>query len=283
MPETITRFAPSPTGYLHLGHVHAAKVAHDLAREYQGRFLLRFEDIDHTRTRPEYYSAMEEDLRWLGLGWDGPALRQSTRTAAYDAALDRLKEQGAVYPCFCTRREIEEEVARITNAPHGPEGALYPGTCRRLSAAEREAKLASGIQPAWRLDAPFAADLAGPLFFHDLRHGRVPVDSGLLGDVVLARKDIGTSYHLAVVTDDAFQQVTHVTRGEDLLPSTHVHRLLQTLLGFPEPAYLHHSLVLDENGVRLAKRHGALSIRHLREEGKTPQTIRGMLPLSYYR
>lgn len=279
MPDTVTRFAPSPTGYLHLGHVHAAKVAHDLAREKGGRFLLRFEDIDHTRTRPEYYGAMENDLRWLGLGWDGMAIRQSARTAAYDAELDRLKKMGAVYPCFCTRREIEEEVARITNAPHGPEGALYPGTCRRLTASERDAKLASGCLPAWRLDASQAGALTGPLSFHDLKHGHLPVIPGLLGDVVLARKDIGTSYHLAVVTDDAFQEITHVTRGEDLLPSTHIHRLLQVLLGFPEPAYLHHSLVLDDNGVRLAKRHESLSIRHLRAKGETPQTILGMLPL----
>ncbi|QJE98633.1 tRNA glutamyl-Q(34) synthetase GluQRS [Luteolibacter luteus] len=280
MPEIVTRFAPSPTGYLHLGHVHAAKVAHDLARQDGGRFLLRFEDIDHTRTRPEYYDAMEEDLRWLGLAWDGAALRQSSRTAAYDAVLERLKEIGAVYPCFCTRREIEEEVARITNAPHGPEGALYPGTCRRLPLADREARIANGIQPAWRLDVSFAAGLTGPLSFHDLQHGRHHVDPGLLGDVVLARKDIGTSYHLAVTTDDAFQDVTHVTRGEDLLLATHVHRLLQALLGFPEPLYLHHSLVLDGNGVRLAKRNEALSIRHLKAAGNTPQTILAMLPLS---
>jgi glutamyl-Q tRNA(Asp) synthetase len=279
MPDTVTRFAPSPTGYLHLGHVLAAKVAHDLARQNGGRFLLRFEDIDHTRTRADYYAAMEEDLRWLGLDWDGAALRQSLRVSAYETALEDLKARGTVYPCFCTRRGIEEEIARITNAPHGPEGALYPGTCRRLSAEEREAKLATGAQPAWRLDASFATTLAGPLAFRDLKHGTLPVDPGLLGDVVLARKDIGTSYHLAVVVDDAFQGVSHVTRGEDLLPSTHVHRLLQALLGFPEPAYLHHSLVTDEHGVRLAKRNEALSIRHLREAGKTPQTILGMLPL----
>jgi len=280
MPETVTRFAPSPTGLLHLGHVYAAKVARDLARHDGGTFLLRFEDIDHTRTRPEYYRAMEEDLRWLGLDWDGEALRQSARVWAYDAALEQLKSLGAVYPCFCTRREIEDEVARMTNAPHGPEGALYPGTCRRLPEEERQAKLASGAQPAWRLDAILAAEIAGPLDFRDLKHGIHPVNAGLLGDVVLARKDIGTSYHLAVVVDDAFQQVTHVTRGEDLLPSTNVHRLLQALLGFPEPLYLHHTLVTDEKGVRLAKRHDALSVRHLRELGKTAETILGMLPLS---
>ena len=281
MSQNTTRFAPSPTGLLHLGHVYAAMVARDLARREGGKFLLRFEDIDHTRTRPEYYSAMEEDLRWLGLGWDGEAMRQSARVEAYDTALAALKEMQAVYPCFCTRREIEDEVARMTNAPHGPEGALYPGICRRLSDTERKERLAAGAQPAWRLDVAFASGLTGPLSFLDLKHGKLAVDPALLGDVVLARKDIGTSYHLAVVTDDAFQEVTHVTRGEDLLPSTHVHRLLQSLLGFPEPFYLHHGLVTDENGVRLAKRHDALSIRHLRDRGETAETILAMLPLSH--
>lgn len=277
MPAPTTRFAPSPTGRLHLGHVHAARVAHDLARSRGGRFLLRFEDIDHTRVREEYFGEIEQDLRWLGLGWDGVALRQSDRGAAYAAALDVLRRTGAVYPCFCTRREIEEEVARITGAPHGPEGALYPGTCRSLADGERQARLASAAQPAWRLDATRAAEIAGPLTFTDLRHGLHAVDPGLLGDVVLARKDIGTSYHLAVVVDDAFQQVSHVTRGEDLLPSTHVHRLLQALLGLPEPVYLHHELVTDDLGVRLAKRHDALSIRSLRDSGLDPAGVMNRL------
>lgn len=265
----VTRFAPSPTGLLHLGHSYAAKVAHDLAHSADGgRFLLRFEDIDHTRVRPEYYGQIEEDLHWLGLNWDGPALRQSDRAPAYAAALTRLQEMDAVYPCFCTRREIEEEIARMVSAPHGPEGALYPGLCRGIPAEESAARIAAGEQPAWRLDARRAADTTGALSFTDLRHGRIVVDPGLLGDVVLARKDIGTSYHLAVVVDDAFQAVTHVTRGEDLLPSTHVHRVLQTLLGLPEPRYLHHRLITDSQGVRLAKRADALSIKHLRESGK---------------
>lgn len=269
----VTRFAPSPTGLLHLGHAYAAKVAHDLAKAEGGRFLLRFEDIDHTRVRTDYYGQIEEDLRWLGLAWDGPALRQSDRAPAYAAALTRLQEMGAVYPCFCTRREIEEEIARMVSAPHGPEGALYPGLCRGIPAGESAARLAAGDQPAWRLDASRAVEMAGELSFTDLRHGRIRVDPGLLGDVVLARKDIGTSYHLAVVVDDAFQAVTHVTRGEDLLPSTHVHRLLQTLLGLPEPLYLHHHLVTDDQGVRLAKRADALSVRRLRESGREAGTL----------
>jgi glutamyl-Q tRNA(Asp) synthetase len=278
MPAPVTRFAPSPTGRLHLGHALAARVARDLARQSGGRFLLRFEDIDHTRVRPEFYTGIEEDLRWLGLDWDGPALRQSERTDAYAASLERLRRQGSVYPCFCTRREIEEEVTRMTGAPHGPEGALYPGTCRKLSPEDRDQRLAAGAQPAWRLDAARAREITGPLAFTDLRHGLHQVDPGLLGDVVLARKDIGTSYHLAVVVDDAFQRITHVTRGEDLLPSTHVHRLLQALLGLPEPLYLHHFLVTDEAGIRLAKRHDSLSIRALRDSGLVAAGVLKRLP-----
>lgn len=277
---TVTRFAPSPTGRLHLGHVHAAKVAHDLARRDQGRFLLRFEDIDHTRTRPEYRSGIEEDLRWLGLDWDGDSVEQSNRTAAYMEALEILKTAGLAYPCFCTRREIEAEVARMLHAPHGPEGALYPGTCRSLSPGQRDELLASGIAPAWRLDAGKAETQCGPRFFDDLRFGTIRVDPGLLGDVVLARKDIGTSYHLAVVVDDAWQEITHVTRGEDLLPSTHVHRVLQTLLALPVPLYLHHSLITDANGVRLAKRNDSLSIATLREQNRSSAEILSMLPES---
>lgn len=279
MPAPVTRFAPSPTGRLHLGHALAARVARDLARASDGVFLLRFEDIDHTRVRPEFYTGIEEDLRWLGLDWDGPALRQSDRADAYTAALDALQQQGSVYPCFCTRREIEEEVARMTGAPQGPEGPLYPGTCRRLSDEEAAHRLAAGVQPAWRLDATRASEITGSLSFTDLRHGIHPVAPDLLGDVVLARKDIGTSYHLAVVVDDAFQQITHVTRGEDLLPSTHVHRLLQSLLRLPEPLYLHHELVTDEKGVRLAKRHDSLSIRAMKVSGLDPAAVLKQLPV----
>lgn len=273
MPRIFTRFAPSPTGLLHLGHALAAKVAHHLAQESNGSFLLRFEDIDHTRVRPDYYTAIEADLRWLGLDWEGEALRQSTRGDAYAAALETLRLQGVAYPCFCTRREIEDEVARMTGAPHGPEGALYPGTCKALPAAVREARLREGAQAAWRLDAARVSELTGPLSFDDLRHGVHRVDPALLGDVVLARRDIGTSYHLAVVVDDAFQGITHITRGEDLLPATHVHRLLQAMLGLPEPRYMHHELVTDLRGVRLAKRHDALSLKSLREGGATPEEL----------
>ena len=269
-----TRFAPSPTGRLHLGHALAARVARDLARSQPGgRFLLRFEDIDAPRVRGEFYQEIETDLQWLGLTWDETPLRQTTRTAAYEAALKKLREKNLVYPCFCKRREIQNELANMAAAPHGPEGRVYPGTCRHLDETEREQKISAGLPHAWRLDSRMAASINGPLSFRDLRFGTIAVDPELLGDVVLARKDIGPAYHLAVVVDDAFQQITHVTRGEDLLPSTHVHRLLQKLLGLPEPVYLHHELVLDEQGKRLAKRHDALSIAALRESGLTPAQV----------
>lgn len=273
-----TRFAPSPTGRLHLGHVLAAQVAHDLARRQGGAFLLRHEDIDATRVRDHHYAEIEEDLRWLGFRWDEPPLRQTTRLEAYAAALARLRSMGVIYPCFCTRKDILDEISAMASAPQGPEGPLYPGICRRLDPETVRRKLAAGATPAWRLDSQLAASLAGPLSFTDLLHGTVGVRSGLLGDVVLSRKDIGAAYHLAVVVDDAFQNISHVTRGEDLLPSTHIHRTLQTLLGFPEPLYLHHRLVTDGSGRRLAKRHDALAIATLRERGCSPSDVLAMLP-----
>ncbi len=273
----LTRFAPSPTGRLHLGHVYAARVAHSLARESpEGQFLLRHEDIDGSRVREEFYDDTEADLKWLGLIWDDAPLRQTERLEAYEATLDELRDRELVYPCFCTRKEIQEEWSRMASAPQGPEGPVYPGTCLRLSPAERQAKLDAGLSHAWRLDSGKAAALAGPLAFQDLRHGIVPVRPELLGDVVLARKDIGTAYHLAVVIDDAFQKITHVTRGDDLLHSTHVHRLLQTLLGLPEPVYLHHRLMRDEEGKRLAKRADSKSIASLRAAGHSPEQVLAM-------
>jgi glutamyl-Q tRNA(Asp) synthetase len=272
--KVCTRFAPSPTGRLHLGHALAAKVAHDLAREApEGKFLLRFEDIDGPRVREAFYQGIEEDLRWLGWMWDGEPLRQTLRTKAYETALDALKAMDLVYPCFCTRREILAELAQMASAPQGPEGPIYPGTCRHLGETKREAKMKAGVAHSWRLDAAKAAARVGPLTFRDLRHGLMQVNPLLLGDVVLARKDIGTAYHLAVVVDDAFQEITHVTRGEDLLSSTHVHRVLQCLLELPEPLYLHHRLITDAAGQRLAKRNDSLSIAAMREAGKTPDEV----------
>ena len=274
-----TRFAPSPTGRLHLGHAYAALVAHDLARREEGRFLLRFEDIDHTRVRPEYYEGIEEDLRWLGIAWDDDPIRQSDRLGTYQGALGQLRERGVLYPCFCTRRDINEEISRIANAPHGPEGPLYPGTCRALGKSERADRIAAGESHAWRLDPTRAAECTGALSFEDDRLGSHRVDPALLGDVILARKDIATSYHLAVVVDDSAQGITHVTRGEDLLAATHVQRLLQGLLDFPAPRYLHHELIRDDAGQRLATRHDALALALLRESGLSPEEIRARLPL----
>ncbi|HEY7840183.1 MAG TPA: tRNA glutamyl-Q(34) synthetase GluQRS [Gammaproteobacteria bacterium] len=269
-----TRFAPSPTGRLHIGHAHSALLAQRSARSAGGRLLLRIEDIDSTRCRPEFESAILEDLAWLGIEWDGPPRRQSEHLPEYAAVLDRLKSMEVVYPCFCTRGEILAEIARAGQAPHGREGPVYPGTCRRLSVREREGRIASGTVHAFRLDAERAADLAGPLSFDDSAHGSVAVDPGLLGDVVLARRDIGTSYHVASVTDDALQGVSLIVRGDDLLEATHVHRLLQALLGYPEPAYHHHSLMTDEAGKRFAKRNRAVTIEELRRSGRSPAEVR---------
>jgi len=274
----LTRFAPSPTGRLHLGHAYAALVARELADRNHGACFLRFEDIDHTRVRPEFYAFIEEDLQWLGLTWEGEALRQSDRLENYTRALDRLRDREMIYPCFCNRRAIAEEIALMTNAPHGPEGPLYPGTCRTLDTDEQTTRIGQGHPHAWRLDSARAAQTCGELTFHDLLSGTRPVLPGELGDVVLARRDIATSYHLAVVVDDAEQGITLVTRGEDLLASSHVHRLLQVLLEYPEPRYLHHELIQDETGKRLATRDHALSLATLRESGVSAEAVLDRLP-----
>lgn len=285
MPIETTRFAPSPTGALHLGHALAAITAHDLARAAGGRFLLRIEDIDRARCRVEYEAAILEDLAWLGLSWDGAPLRQSERFAFYGAALDRLRERQLLYPCFCTRGEIAAELARMARAPHGPEGPVYPGTCRLLPEAERSARLSAGEACAWRLHVAAsvsALDGAG-LFFEESgrgpagEHGRVRVQPDVSGDVVLARKDLGIAYHLAVVLDDHAQGVTLVSRGEDLFAATHVQRLLQALLGLPAPRYHHHRLVRDDSGRRLAKRDRDLTLAVLRAAGVGPAEIRARL------
>ncbi len=263
----VTRFAPSPTGRLHAGHGYSALMAHDFARAREGRFLLRIEDIDRGRCRAAHVQAMLDDLRWLGIEWDGDIMFQSARMVIYADALDRLKAMGVVYPCFCTRADIAREIAASQSAPHGPDGPLYPGTCRGLPEAERAARLASEDH-AWRIDMGRAAALTGPLDWHDAAAGRVIADPLSLGDVVLARKDAGTSYHLAVTVDDAAQEVTDVVRGLDLFHATHVHRLLQALLGLPTPGYRHHPLLTDADGKRLAKRDGAPTLAAMRERGE---------------
>ncbi len=272
----VTRFAPSPTGLLHLGHAHSALFAWRAARRASGRFLLRIEDIDRGRCRPEFEAAIFEDLAWLGLTWEEPVRRQSAHFDDYRAALERLAARGLVYPCFCTRKEIQAEIARAGRAPHGPEGPLYPGLCRDLSADEGQSRIAGGESHALRLDLARALGSVGDLAWEDLGEGMIEATPEVLGDVVLARKDVPTSYHLAVTWDDALQGVTLVTRGADLLPATHVHRLLQALLDLPTPAWHHHALVEDESGRRLAKRHDALSIRALRAAGRSPAEVRAL-------
>jgi len=271
--SVISRFAPSPTGRLHLGHAFSALCAHDLARTRGGRFLLRIEDIDRARCRPEHVAGIYEDLRWLGLGWDGEPVFQSARLPLYQAALDRLKAAALVYPCFCTRAQIAAEIAASAAAPHGPDGPLYPGTCRGLDPGERAARIAAGEPHAWRLDIASAAVAAGPLAWEDATAGIVKAEPAIHGDVVLARKDTPTSYHLAVTVDDAAQAVTDVARGQDLFAATHVHRLLQALLGLPTPRYHHHRLLTAANGERLSKRAGSPTLAAMRAEGVDATTI----------
>jgi glutamyl-Q tRNA(Asp) synthetase len=315
-----TRFAPSPTGRLHLGHAYSAIQAHDFAREHGGTFTLRIEDIDGTRSRPDHVEAILRDLEWLGLAWDGEVVFQSQRLHLYEGALGRLRAMGLLYPCFCTRADI----AASLSAPHGPEAARYPGTCRGLAAPDLR-------RPhSWRLDVekalqflpgtgrgtaprsgvvegtpPSASEIpvgergplhqpaAGPpprsgeaLSWHDTHAGWVRADPLAHGDVILARKDAPASYHLAVTLDDAAQGITHVVRGVDLFAATHVHRLLQALLALPTPEYRHHPLLTGPDGTRLAKRHGAPSLDAMRLAGEDGRALadrlrQGLLPVGF--
>ena len=272
-PATVTRFAPSPTGLLHLGHALAAQVAWESAQAAGGTFLVRIEDIDLTRCRPAFEEAIFEDLAWLGFSWPGPVWRQSARLPIYAAALHQLEQRGVLYPCFCTRQEI----AAAVTAPQGEAAPVYPGTCRHRSREERTRRMEEGQPWAWRLDATLAMAITGPLSWQDALAGSQQADLSVLGDVVLARKDVATSYHLSVTVDDAAQGVTLVTRGEDLFDSTHVHRVLQALLGLPVPQWHHHRLICDESGKRLAKRDAARSLASLRASGLNPAEVRQLL------
>jgi glutamyl-Q tRNA(Asp) synthetase len=235
---------------------------------------LRIEDIDPVRCKPEFTESLFEDLHWLGLKWPEPVRRQSQHLSDYSAALDALREQGLIYPCFCTRRDIEREADNAVHAPHAEDiGAVYPGTCRNLSERMRADKRTQHGMANWRLDVAAAMRLTGPLFWHDRARGRVEAQPEIFGDVVLARKDVPTSYHLSVAVDDHLQGVTLVTRGEDLFTSTHVHRLLQALLGFETPEYYHHPLIVDALGRRYAKRDKSATLRDLRARGQTPEDI----------
>lgn len=282
--KPVFRFAPSPNGRLHLGHAYSALLNADFARRFGGRFLLRIEDIDITRCRPEFEAAIYDDLAWLGLNWEKPVRRQSEHFADYGAAFRRLKERGVVYPCFCTRRDIAQTIAcreaeSAQDWPRDPDGApLYPGTCRAMLPDEAQSRIAAGEPHAWRLDlAAVRKLLPGPHVFRRLdRDGReeaVTVDPWRWGDAVIVRKEIPTSYHLAVVVDDALQGVTHVVRGQDLEAATDLHVLLQALLELPTPGYHHHGLVLDPAGDKLAKSRQSRPLAELRAEGVTPQAI----------
>ncbi len=279
--DIVTRFAPSPTGLLHVGHAYSALFAYDAARRIDGRFELRIEDIDFTRCRLEFDEALLEDLAWLELDWEFPVRRQSEHLAEYAAVADELKAHGLLYPCFCTRKEILREIESAGGAPHGTEGPLYPGLCRNLSEDERKSRIAAGESFALRLHLDRAlAEAGNDLQWCDLAKGVQRAQPELLGDVVLVRKDIGCSYHLAVVVDDALQGITRVTRGEDLFEATHIQRLLQALLGLPTPEYHHHSLICDDTGKRLAKRDEAETLRSLRERGESPIDVRRRLGFS---
>lgn len=282
-----TRFAPSPTGFLHLGHAYAALFAWQAAQVSAGQFVLRIEDIDLVRSRPEFEQAIFEDLAWLGLRWDEPVRRQSRHFGDYAAAIAKLETMGLVYPCFCTRKEIEAEIARSAEAPELSDfsAALYPGNCKRLARDERARRIAAGAPYALRLDCAKAMAAIGSQILAFDEKGEGPngetghqvAHPELIGDIVLARKDRPASYHVAVVTDDALQEITLVTRGHDLFPATHIQRLLQALLGLPAPEYAHHRLVLDPQGRKFSKRDGAVTLRNLRQSGAAPADIRSIV------
>ena len=264
-----TRFAPSPNGSLHLGHAYAAVVAHDLARAQGGEFLVRIEDIDGARSRAELADEHLEDLRWLGLEWDGPVVRQSNRLASYDTAIARLKEQGLLYPCRCTRADLAASARDL-----GPDGPVYPGTCRGQNVDTDGA--------AWRLDMAKACAFHPQLEWVDELAGLQLANPQQFGDVVLVRKDAPASYHLAATLDDAADGITLVTRGIDLFPASHVHRLLQALLGLPVPVWHHHPLLVEPDGRKLAKRRGSASLADLRRAGEDGRAIADALRVGHF-
>jgi glutamyl-Q tRNA(Asp) synthetase len=281
--QPVFRFAPSPNGYLHIGHAYSALRNFEMARAHDGRFLLRIEDIDTDRCRPDYEQAIYEDLSWLGITWEKPVLRQSEHFSDYARAVERLQDQGLLYPCFCTRLDISRVVSGVRDWPRDPDGApIYPGTCRHLSREERNRRLASGQHAALRIDMSQALFEAGMLLgWCEYGEGEEPRDVRaepmLWGDTVLARKDIPTSYHVSVVIDDARQGITDVVRGKDLFNATSLHRLLQALLDLPAPRYHHHDLLRDAAGQKLSKSTRAKSIRTLRAEGVKPEDVRRRL------
>ncbi|WP_210727585.1 tRNA glutamyl-Q(34) synthetase GluQRS [Sphingopyxis sp. PAMC25046] len=281
----LTRFAPSPTGELHLGHAYSAVLAHAAARSAAGKFRIRIDDIDGSRSREAYVAGSLADLDWLGIDWDGDPVRQSDRLGSYAAALDDLRARALVYPCFCTRADIAASLSAPHGPPNGPSGAIYPGTCRTLPAGERDRRMAAEPH-CWRLDMARAVAAAGDLVWEEQGQGLRAADPAAHGDIVLARKDAPASYHLASTLDDAGMGVTHVIRGADLIASTDAHRLLQALLGLPVPLYCHHALVCGADGQRLAKRDAAAALKALREAGVDGRALAadlaaGRLPAGY--
>jgi len=275
-----TRFAPSPTGLLHVGNAYSSLTCQQWAEKHDAELLLRIEDIDHTRCRDAYTPQLIDDLQWLGIEWQGNILKQSEHHTRYRAALEQLEAMGVIYPCFCTRKHIQEEIERMGVAPHTEDLVdPYPGICREIDKHQRkrsERKLHERF--AWRLDSAKAMALVGESLTWSDQHGHHhPVTMSALGDMVIGRKDIGISYHLAVVVDDAHQEISHVIRGGDLLTSTPIHRLLQALLKLPSPTYIHHSLLIDGNGYRLAKRNSATTLKALREAGVSADSLRDFL------
>lgn len=281
--KIITRFAPSPSGHLHLGHAYSAKLNYAFAMENGGDFILRIEDIDHLRCKTEYENQIFVDLHWLGLKWPTPVRRQSDHFDDYAAALKKLSDMRLLYPCFCTRRNIREEINESSRAPHlgpkmGPEGLLYPGICKHLTEKEIQDKMAANIPHAMRLNMDKALELVNePLYWEDLNTGRQKATPEVMGDVVLARKDFPTSYHLSVVVDDDIQNITHVIRGEDLYYASHLQRLLQHLLGLKTVTYKHHGLLKTKDGNRLAKRDKSITIESIRESGKHPEKLDALI------
>ncbi|WP_421787942.1 tRNA glutamyl-Q(34) synthetase GluQRS [Hyphobacterium sp.] len=291
MREFVTRFAPSPTGPLHLGHAFSALTAFTAAREAGGRFLLRLEDIDTARCKPEFTEAILADLAWLGLDWEEPVRRQSDHFGEYHAAIDALAARGLVYRCFKTRKEVLEDIARAPHLPgEGPDGVIYPGPVEPPSKVEEDARIAAGDAFAWRLSMRAVADAIGDpsrLTFTEEgagpmgETGEVNIKPELIGDVIIGRKDVGTSYHLAVTLDDALQGVSHVIRGEDLFFATSVHRILQALLELPVPVYRHHRLLTGPDGKRFAKRDKAKTLQAIRTSGTSAQDLRMQLGFNW--
>lgn len=290
MSDFTTRFAPSPTGLLHLGHAFSAGQVWQAAQEAVGQVLLRIEDIDTNRCKPEFEQAIYEDLQWLGFDWPEPVRRQSEHFEDYHGVIDQLATRGLVYRCFKTRKEIAEDIERAPHHPgEGPEGVIYPGPDQPMSHDEEAERLARGEAYAWRLSIKACRDVLGERFDQltfieegsgpDGETGEIMARPDLLGDVILGRKDVGTSYHLACTHDDALQGISHVIRGQDLYFATHIHRLLQALMDWPVPVYRHHSLLVGEDGKRFAKRDQSLTLKALREAGKTPAKLKQMMGL----